>query len=41
MRKQQATSNKNEDYIRNSVGDVIEGNVREIIGQMRPGRYCS
>ena len=36
MRKQQATSfNKNEDYIRNSVGDVLEGNVREIIGQMR------
>lgn len=27
--------NKNEDYIRNSVGDVLEGNVREIIGQMR------
>ena len=37
MRKQQATNflNKNEDYIRNSVGDVLEGNVREIIGQMR------
>ena len=27
--------NNNEDYIRNSVGDVLEGNVREIIGQMR------
>ena len=27
--------NKNEDYIRNSVVDVLQGNVREIIGQMK------
>lgn len=27
--------NKNEDYIKNSVVDVLEGNVREIIGQMK------
>ena len=27
--------NENEDYIRSSVVDVLEGNVREIIGQMR------
>ena len=33
--------NKNEDYIRNSVGDVLEGNVREIIGQMRLEDICA
>lgn len=27
--------NKNEEYIRNSVVDVLQGNVREIIGQMK------
>lgn len=27
--------NKNEEYIKNSVVDVLEGNVREIIGQMK------
>lgn len=27
--------NKNEDYIKNSVVDVLEGNIREIIGQMK------
>lgn len=27
--------NKNEDYIRTSVVDVLQGNVREIIGQMK------